>query len=82
MDIIYNTDNFHKLGNIDPHELRIENTKAGPVANAKHYAANNQETGRSGIDTHVSLSEISHILGYYNRFIMVKDEKSDLIMMN
>ena len=27
---------------------------AGPVANAKHFAANNQETGRSGIDTHVS----------------------------
>ena len=27
---------------------------AGPLANAKHFAANNQETGRSGIDTHVS----------------------------
>ena len=27
---------------------------AGPAANAKHFAANNQETGRSGIDTHVS----------------------------
>ena len=26
----------------------------GIVADVKHYAANNQETGRSGIDTHVS----------------------------
>jgi len=34
---------------------------AGPVANAKHYAANNQETGRSGIDTHVSLRALYEI---------------------
>lgn len=34
---------------------------AGPLANAKHYAANNQETGRSGIDTHVSLRALYEI---------------------
>ena len=34
---------------------------AGPSANAKHYAANNQETGRSGIDTHVSLRALYEI---------------------